>query len=262
MIQSIDRAARVLLLLQGSRHLGITEMADSLDLRPSTVHGIVRSLAGHGLVAQEPGGKRYMLGPALLRLGSVYLDTNEIRGRSLRWMHELSRRTELSVRLGVELVDEVIVIHHVERPDGSQQMAETGITIPVHACALGKVLLAGDPVAARQVLGDGPLSSLTGDTITETDRLLAGLDEVAETGLALERDEAVLGESGLASPILDRTGRVVAALALVVPSSLWPEVGGEQRVTEWVDALREAARAISRELGAAAWPLRPVRRSG
>ena len=44
MIQSIDRAAKILGLLQGSRRLGISEMAAALDLPPSTVHGIVKSL--------------------------------------------------------------------------------------------------------------------------------------------------------------------------------------------------------------------------
>ncbi len=250
MIQSVDRAARVLVSLQGSRHLGITDIAERLDLPPSTVHGIVKTLVDHGLVAQEPGGKRYMLGPALLRLSSVYLDTHEVRGRSLRWMDELASRTGLSVRLGVELFDEVMILHHVQRPDGSRQMPETGLSIPAHACALGKVLLAGNPRAAA-VLGEGPLRSLTGDTVTDPVMLLSALPEVRATGLALERDEAVIGESGLASPIVDRSGAVVAAIGLVVPSGQWPDDG---RLQEWNGALREAARAVSRELGAPAWP--------
>ena len=41
MIQSIDRAARILSLLQGARRLGISELAVALDLPPSTVHGLV-----------------------------------------------------------------------------------------------------------------------------------------------------------------------------------------------------------------------------
>ena len=49
--------------LQGSRHLGISELGAILELPPSTVHGIVKSLQTHGLVAKEPHGQRYMLGP-------------------------------------------------------------------------------------------------------------------------------------------------------------------------------------------------------
>ena len=126
MIQAIDRAARVLSSLQGARHLGITELAGILELPPSTVHGIVKSLQAHGLVAKEPGSQRYMLGPALLKLSNVYLDTLDVRARAMRWTRELARRTGLSTRLGAELFDEVIIIHHNRRPDGSQQMLETG----------------------------------------------------------------------------------------------------------------------------------------
>src|SRR4051794_31847521 len=65
-IQAIDRAAKVLAALQGSRLLGISELGVLLDLPPSTVHGIVKSLQTHGLVTKEPHGQRYMLGPTLL----------------------------------------------------------------------------------------------------------------------------------------------------------------------------------------------------
>jgi DNA-binding IclR family transcriptional regulator len=255
MIQSVDRAAQILVSLQGSRHLGITEIADRLSLSPSTVHGIVRTLAAHGLVAQEPGGKRYMLGPALLRLSSVYLDTHEVRGRSVPWMEDLARSTGLAVRLGVELFDEVMILHHVPRPDGSRQMPETGASLPAHASALGKVMLAGDQRAAKDVLGEGPLRSLTGDTVTDPATLIAELTGVAAQGVAFERDEAVIGESSLASPVIDRTGAVVAAMGLVVPTAQWPDDGSDDhRLEDWVAALRTAARAVSRELGATHWP--------
>src|SRR5665213_2812800 len=106
-IQAIDRAAKILSLIQGARHLGITELAVALGLPPSTVHGIVKSLQIHGLVAKEPNGNRYMLGPALLKLSNVYLDTLDVRARAMSWTRELARRTGLAVRLGAELLDAV-----------------------------------------------------------------------------------------------------------------------------------------------------------
>ena len=93
-----------------------------------------------------------MLGPALLKLSNVYLDTLDVRARAMRWTAELARRTGCATRLGVPLFDEVIVIHHNRRPDGSEQMPEIGVTIPAHASALGKVLLAYDPNVADPIL--------------------------------------------------------------------------------------------------------------
>lgn len=254
MIQSIDRAAQVLSSLQGARHLGISELAAALGLSPSTVHGIVKSLESHGLVAREPNGNRYMLGPALLKLSNVYLDTLDVRARAMRWTRELARRTGLAVRLGAELFDEVIIIHHNLRPDGSEQMPETGLSIPAHASAMGKVLLAWDPAGADDLLSR-PLRSLTGDTITDPATLTLQLAQAAERGIAMEEDEAVLGESSIAAPVADRSGSVVAAVAVVLPSSQWPP---EDPV---LNDLRETARNISRELGATTWPPAVVRRT-
>jgi DNA-binding IclR family transcriptional regulator len=246
-IQAIDRAAQVLRALQGSRHLGVSELGARLNLPPSTVHGIVKSLQAHGLVAKEPHGQRYMLGPTLLQLSNVYLDTLDVRARAMRWTADLSERTGLAVRLGVEFFDEVIVIHHEPRPDGSRQMPETGLTIPAHASALGKVLLAYHPAFRERVLA-GQVCSLTGETIVDPAELAASLDEVLRAGHALENEEAVLGEASVAAAIADRDGEAVAAVGVVLPADQQPV---DPKV---LTLLRECARNVSRELGAMSWP--------
>jgi len=246
-IQSVDRAARVLFALQGERRLGIAELATRLKLAPSTVHGIVKTLAAHHLVVQDAGSGRYQLGPAVLRLGNVYLDTLELRSRAMSWSEELARRTGMAVRTGVLAGDDVVIIHHEPRPDGSRQMHETGIVIPAHASALGKAQLAFLPAEAEAVLASAH-RSMTGETITDADELRQQLAVVARTALAEENDEAVLGESSVAAPIFGAHGTAIGAIAVVLPTTDWP-LGEPVR-----DALREAARNVSRELGATRWP--------
>jgi DNA-binding IclR family transcriptional regulator len=58
----------------------------------------------------------------------------------------------------------------------------------------------------------------------------------------------VIGECGVAVPLVDALGEVPGALGLVTPASRWPLDAAS------IDALRTAARAISRELGAPGWP--------
>ena len=63
------------------------------------------------------------------------------------------------------LIDDVVIIHHEPRPDGSRQMPEVGIVIPVHASALGKAMLAFLPEDEKRVLtSGGDLRSMTGET--------------------------------------------------------------------------------------------------
>lgn len=252
MIQSVDRAIRVLTALQGARRLTLSELSSRLELAPSTTHGIVRTLVGHGMVVQDRGSSRYQLGPAVLRLGNVYLDSLELRSKTIPWAEDLARRTGLAVRTGVLLIDDVVIIHHQARPDGSRQMPEVGIVIPAHASALGKAMLAFLPDDERRVLTSGPLRSMTGETLTAPADLAAQLDDVRATGIAGEEDEAVIGESALASPVFDSSGTAVGAIAVVMTSG--NSIAGHGAG----DAVREAARAVSRELGAQAWPPPPT----
>ena len=252
MIQSVDRAIRILTVLQGARRVSLSELAGRLELPPSTVHGIIRTLVDHGMVTQERGSGRYQLGPAVLRLGNVYLDTLELRSRAVTWSEELARRSGFAVRTGVLLGDDVVIIHHEPRPDGSRQMPEVGIVIPAHASALGKALLAFLPDDARHLLDQPTLRSMTGETVTDPTLLAGQLDQVRTDGIALENDEAVLGECGAAGAVFDASGLAVGAVGVVVPSNEWPVDDGV------IDAVRSTARTISRELGATRWPASPV----
>ena len=245
MIQSVDRAIRVLTALQGARRMSLSELSARLDLAPSTTHGIVRTLVEHGMVVQERGSSRYQLGPAVLRLGNVYLDTLELRSKAIPWAEDLARRTGLAVRTGVLLIDDVVIIHHEPRPDGSRQMPEVGIVIPAHASALGKAMLAFLPDEADRLLKEGELRSMTGETLTSPDDVRRQLEEIRTTGIAREQDEAVLGESAVASPVFDSWGDVVGAIGVVMSGASDTDPGAQ---------VRETARALSRELGAQAWP--------
>jgi DNA-binding IclR family transcriptional regulator len=130
-------------------------------------------------------------------------------------------------------------------------MPEVGIVIPAHACALGKALLAFDDTGGTT---RSPGRRMTGETVIDPAAFGAQLAEVRRTGMATEVEEAVLGECGAAAPLFDATGDVVGAIGLVAPATDWP-----LEPTAF-DALRTAARAICRELGAPAGLPAPVSR--
>ncbi|WP_052668950.1 IclR family transcriptional regulator [Nitriliruptor alkaliphilus] len=248
MIQSVDRAVSVLLELQGARRLGLTELASRMGLANSTVHGIVQTLVARGMVEQDTAG-RYALGAGVLLLGNVYLDSNELRLRSTSWADALSERTGYAVRVGVILGGDIVVVHHVMRPDGSRQMREIGIDIPAHGTALGKAVLAFHAEARATLPSDVPLRRLTGRTVVDTAALDEVLADVRAGGIARAEDEAVIGESEVAAPIFDAKGAVAGAIAIVVPTSDLPLDAGIE------DAVRRAAIDVSRDLGAPTWPV-------
>ena len=250
-IQSVDRAARILkILASGPRRLGVSELADRLDMTRPTVHGLLQTLQAHGLVEQDRDSDKYQLGAGLLQLGNSYLDLNELRGRSLTHAERLAERAQAAVRVGVLHGASVTVVHHVFRPDAAFQVLEVGAQLPAHASALGKAMLAYAPEPVVSELLAEPLPKLTNRTLAAK-ALLAELETVRDQGVARERDEAVLGESSVGAPITDHGGHAVGAIGVVGETGELLPRGPAKGV---VAAVTEAARAISRELGAGRWP--------
>jgi DNA-binding IclR family transcriptional regulator len=264
MIQSVDRAARILQALAARPgRLGVSELSQRLGLAKGTVHGLLRTLQSHGLVEQHRDSDKYQLGPELLQLSYRYLDLNELRARSLVWADRLATRATESVRVGALRGDTVLIVHHAFRPDTSLQILEVGEVLPLHATALGKAVLAYLPLDARAGLLEDRLSRLTGHTLATADLLERDLEETRGRGYAIEREEAVLGEAGLAAPIFDRTGEVIGSVGIAAPGERLAKRRIEREIAP---AVLEAARGISRDLGATAWPSAPdvaaIRASG
>ncbi len=246
-IQSVDRAARILMTLGNSPRLGVTEISERLGIAKATVHGLLRTLEQRELIEQEPESGKYRLGAAMLQLGNSFLDNHELRARSLMWAGSLAMRVGEAVRVGVMNGHTVLIVHHVFRPDNSVQILEVGASIPWHACALGKAVVAFVSPARRTALLGADLSPLTGRTMTEPSLLRTALEEVSALGIDVEDQEAVVGEAEIASPVFDHRGQPAGAIGVVGPvERLLPDGPAPALVA----AVKEAGRGLSRDMGA------------
>lgn len=248
LIQSIERAAAVLRLLAGApAGLQVGELAASLGLAKATAHGILRTLQHVGFVEQDTGTGRYRLGGALPELGGAHpIDLNDLRSHAINWADPLAARSGAEVRIGALQDGQVLVVHHVFRPDDTPQALDTGSLLPAHATALGKVLLAYDAGSAASVAG-GPLTAYTRRTVTTPAGLGRALVEARERGWGGDVEEAVPGQAGIAAPIRAYGGLVVGAIGVTGPTDRICDTAGRAR-TALVGLVRDAARAVSRDL--------------
>lgn len=248
MIQSVRRAALILKELgTGSPRLGVTELAERLGLAKATVYGLVRALESEELVERDAETGKYRLGPAMLQLGNAFLDSHELRSRSLLWADSLATRVVEAVRVGVLNGPSVLIVHHVFRPDDSVQILEVGASIPWHACALGKAIVAYLEPERRHELLDGDLARLTGKTITDPQELERVLGQVALEGIAVEDQEAIVGEVEVAAPVFGHLGTAIGAISVAGPVERLLVDGPSSQT---VAAVREIARGLSRDMGA------------
>lgn len=247
-VQSVERAAAILQVLASENQpTSLAHLASTLGLAKGTAHGLVQTLRDVGFVDQDPASGLYAVGAGLLQLGASALDHNELRARALNWTDALAARTGEAVLLATRERDRLVIVHHVFRPDASQQTLMTGATRSLHASAMGKVLLAHDPRALRSLVGH-ELESFTYRTITDASRLQRELADVRDHGWAASLEEAEPGFAGLAAPIRDRSGFVVAAVGVAgrVDALCDSHYRPLPALTTQVVA---AGRSISRELG-------------
>jgi DNA-binding IclR family transcriptional regulator len=251
-VQSIERAAAILrLLAAGPRRLGLGEVASSLGLAKGTAHGILRTLQHVDFVEQDATTGKYQLGAALLHLGTSYLDVNELRSRAINWADALAARSGEAVRLGTPLEGKVLVVHHVFRPDDTLQTLDVGALLPLHASSLGKVLLAYGAASVEPLQG-AELEAYTRHTLVLPEDLHRALGEIRELGWGAEVQEMSIGEAGVAAPIRGHGGLVVGAIGVSGPVERICD-SKSRPLPALITLLREAARAISRDLGAARW---------
>jgi DNA-binding IclR family transcriptional regulator len=244
-VQSIERAAAVLRLLAAAPNgLGVADLGNALGLAKTTVHGILRTLHQVGFVEQDHTGAHYHLSDAFGRLGESYLDPNELRSRAINWADSLASRSGEVVRVGRLVEGKVVVVHHVFRPDDSDQDLDVGTTLPPHATALGKAVLAFDTSGAAR---PHTLEAYTTRTITDPARLADELAAVRACGWAGEFEEYTVELVGIAAPIRGLGGLVVGAVGLA---------GRVERIcdsrlrhrADLVSMVRATAEAIGRDL--------------
>jgi DNA-binding IclR family transcriptional regulator len=244
-VQSIERAAAVLRLLAAAPDgLGVADLGNALGLAKPTVHGILRTLQQVGFVEQGHTGAHYHLSDAFGRLGESYLDPNELRSRAINWADSLASRSGEVVRVGRLADHKVVVVHHVFRPDDSDQNLDVGTTLPLHATALGKAVLAFDTSGAAR---PRKLEAFTTRTITDPARLAEELAIVRARGWASEFEEHTVELASIAAPIRGLGGLVVGAVGLAGRVERICDSRMRHR-TDLISMVRATAEAIGRDL--------------
>ncbi|HYN48802.1 MAG TPA: IclR family transcriptional regulator [Candidatus Nanopelagicales bacterium] len=248
-VRSVDRAAALLLALGDCPgEAGVTELARRLGLHKSTASRLLATLQRRGLVEQDEETGKYRLGLVMIRLAERAERTLDLRGIALPELQRLARATRETVTLGVVQGDACLTVAQVDGPNMVACSDWTGRTTPLHCVASGKILLAA--MAERDVLriARPGLPARTERTITGFEALMEELARVRRRGFATAFSEWIEGTNGVAVPVVDARGRVIASIGVWGPAHRV----SAGRVAEIVASAREAAAAVTVRLGGAA----------
>jgi IclR family acetate operon transcriptional repressor len=201
----------------GRRELRMSDLAREVGLNVSTAHRLLQTLVVSGLLEQDATSDRYSPGPVLMELaeGLMAADRN---ASTMDILSALAARTGESISLGARSGSDAVVLMHVPSAHPLRFERKIGDRIPLHASALGKVLLAWAPEDSVTVVRDlAPLFGVTPATITTVRGMTGELRGARERGYAVSVEEEVPGIRSVSAPVLDSTGIAIAAVEVSGP---------------------------------------------
>lgn len=243
LLGSVQRALRVLDVVSHAEE-GITAkaVARRAGLHLSTTYHLLNTLVHEGYLVRLADKQGYGIGykiPALYRQLRRHLDLTPELAAVVTDLHHRAQAAAYyaSFRDGHIVLAHVVSSPCYPRPD----LLQVGFAESGHATAFGKLLLASlTPGARRGYLTTHGMPQLTPLTVTDSWELEAELDQARAHGLVAEVEEFQLRFASLAAAVYDRTGAVVAAIAVSVPATHF-----EQRQTELAHIVRQAASQAS-----------------
>ena len=230
------------LLSNADSDLSLQQIAESLQLHPSTAHRVMATLVSQGFVEQEQD-RRYRLGLEAFAVGAGFLRQSAIRRAALPALMRLTERAQASSYLALWHHGKVVIVETFPVPGMYYFHSEIGSVVPCYGAAIGKALLAFHDKKAWDKVG--PLHRFTQNTITTHSALNKELDRVRRAGYAVDNEEVVPGCRCVGVPIPNGRAEPLAAISISGPATLVTP----KRETEFAAIIREACIQIAAQLG-------------
>lgn len=245
-IESVDKALQILNLLAAKGSLKVNEVARELGMTPSTASRLLSTLARRCYVTRDKETKDYKIGYGAAQLGFAFLKQIEIRDIARSYLKRLAQETEETALLAIPNGLNVTCIDKIDGPHAVRTHASWGETIPLYCGSAGKVLLAFFPSEQiDRLILRFKFQRFTPNTIQSEAELRAELDRIRRRGYSTSIEEFNRGGAGVAAPVFNHEGQVIAALSVGGPvSRLYPK-----KMQLFGTLVKQAADELSRELG-------------
>jgi len=246
-MQSVDRVAAVLMAFtSGPSELGVTDIAQRLDLPKSAVHRILESLTESGLTSKERERGKYRLGPRATELSLAVLGTVDVRSLALPVMEELRDKTGETVTLTFAIALQRIYVAQVESRQDVRMTVEVGRRAPLYAGASGRaILMTFSMEDLDKFLNQVELKPLTDNTVQDRAELKRLLAEDAARGHTVSLGERDPYAAAVAAPLMTKGARAFGSISVCGPLVRL----NEESLERHGDAVARAAAKISHILG-------------
>jgi IclR family transcriptional regulator, KDG regulon repressor len=250
--RSLERALQILDTFTMDRmDLSLGQISDLLGLSKATVLRLCSTLVAFGFLRQDDASKKYSLGLKMFELGSIVFSSLSLTRVASRYLTDLKATLGRTVFLGILEEGELLYVDKKEgAEDGISFTSKIGRRRPPYWGMLGPLLMAYLPeTEVDQLLTNHPLTPATRNSMTSVEKFKEWLREIRRQGYVVEYEAAFEGIGGIAAPVRDFSGNVVAAVGVGFISSSVDSTETEKIIRE----VMATANVISHELG---WVIR------
>ncbi len=246
--RSLERALQIIdAFTEDRQSLTSVQLSEILDLSRATVLRLCTTLLNYGYLKQDRESRRYSLGMRLFEQGSIVFHSLSIRKVASPHLTELLQLLGKTVFLAV--LDNDVLIYLDKREDDRSLIRFTsklGTRRPPYWGMCGPMLMAYLPDSeVERLLDKTPLTACTKKSITDKEEFKAWLRRIREEGTVIDVETSLDGITGVAAPIRDFSGQVVASLGAALLSSS----ADAKTLRRLLKEVSKSARAISKELG-------------
>ena len=227
----------------------LSELARASQLPKSTVHRLLGRLIE--LDAIEPQRDGYKISLSMLQIANN-APAIAMRDLAMPYLVALHRWTSHTVHLAVLRKFDVVYLEKLALPQAAIGLTSVGARLPANCTAIGKALLAGEDLDDLSAFLPSPMPMLTPESIRDIQVLIGQLRTVRESGVAREQNEAMLGVTCIAAPVIVQ-GFTVGAISIAQSANDPWNPKTETALRDAVARLSRDARDLLRTPGRAAW---------
>ncbi|WP_225336401.1 IclR family transcriptional regulator [Halomicrobium urmianum] len=248
-IKSVDRTLDIVEALRDNDSMTVTELAETVDLSPGTVHTYLATLEDRGYVCSESGV--YRLGLFLLPMGEYIRASSDLYKAAKSVVDELADETGEAIHLVVESNWYEIQLYEQFGSDAvGEELYIQNKGVPkrnLHCSAAGKAILAHlDEERREEILANCEFAERTPATITDAEALREELRSIRDRGIAFNDEEQIQGLRAVGAPITTE-GTIQGGISLSAPVS---RLEGERFRSTFPDHARQAANIVEVNLQA------------
>ena len=246
-VQSLTRGLSLLeALARAEGGLTLTDLAQRVQLAPSTAHRLLATLEKMGYVYQGGELGRWYIGLQAFTVGMSFLANRDFVAQSHPYMRRLMEQSGETANLGILDGTDAVFIDQVQCREMMRTIVKLGSRVPLHASGVGKAIFAALPdEQIDAILKVKGLPRITSNTITSPETMWASIRVIRQRGWSFDDEEHALATRCVAAPIYNEHAEVLGAISLAGPSSRLPD----ERIKQLGPLVAHTAEELTHRLG-------------